>query len=176
MAKYQIGGTDEMLRPSEVFARRLRALRVSRRWTQSELAQRMEEQGRPISKTALLRIEKGERALTLDEACALTLVLRGVPAQLLSPPEGEMLGLTGQQGVDGTGLRNWLRFGEPFPMATEAGRRAVRSSELERDVLVHAQALIDAKNGNDNAGIREALTALGLAAIAHREALEADDG
>ena len=86
----------EGLRPSEIFARRLREVRTARGESQETLAQTMTERGAcPLSKAALLRIEKGKgfdeggRGLSLDEAIALAAVLNAAPAHLLTPPEGE---------------------------------------------------------------------------------------
>jgi hypothetical protein len=68
---------------------------------QTALAEAMAEQGRPLSRTAVLRIEKGTRPLLLDEALALAEVQKAVPSQLLSPREPDYLMLTGKVGVDG---------------------------------------------------------------------------
>jgi transcriptional regulator with XRE-family HTH domain len=83
---------DKKRRPSEVFAVRLRETRKARNLSQTELARRMTNAGRPMSKEALLRIENGTRGLSLDEAIALIAVLFAVPPHLLTPPGDEMCG------------------------------------------------------------------------------------
>ena len=176
MATQKVSRTDEKMRPSAVFAARLREIRKARGLSQELLAHSMTEGGRPLNKAALLRIESGERGLALDEALALAALLHAAPAHLLSPPEEEALvWLTDQRGVDGDGMRDFLRFGEPLALSPE-GQRARLSSSLEQAVIVYARALVDAVQGNDRAGQKEALLALGRMALAHREALEGDDG
>src|SRR5262245_2425001 len=108
------------LRPSEVFAQRLKATRTDRHLSQTELARRTTDTGRPMAKPALLRIEKGQppemggRGLSLDEALAFCSVLGTAPATMLSPPEGELVWLTDDEAVDGDGLRDWFRHGAVF--------------------------------------------------------------
>src|SRR5688500_4231713 len=102
---------DDWKRPSEIFAARLRETRKARDLTQTELAQLMTDAGLPLSKPALLRIENGERGLSLDEAIALSAVLYAVPAHLLTPPDDGIVALTDKLGVDGEGLRAWLLHG-----------------------------------------------------------------
>jgi transcriptional regulator with XRE-family HTH domain len=142
--------------PSEVFASRLRAIRKERGLSQDDVARRMTEGGRPLSKVALLRIEKGTRGLSLDEALALARVLDVAPAHLLSPPDGSTVSLTDNVAVDGAGLRNWLLFGEPLLHETPTGRRAHMRMRFAAAVETYAQALVDAKNGGDTAGVENA--------------------
>ena len=142
---------------------------------QAELARKMTAVGRPLGKLALMRIENGERGLSLDEALALAFLLQAAPAHLLKPREGELVALVDGGNGNGAAIRNFLRFGEPFG-STPEGKRERLSARLGEAVLVYAQALIDANRGNDRAGMNEALAALGRVALEHREALEANDG
>jgi hypothetical protein len=137
----------------------------------------MAEAGRPLSKLTLLRIESGDRGLPLDDALALADVLGVAPAHLLTPPDGEMVWPTDKRGVDGEGMRNFLRFGHPMLGATPEGKRARLSAALEEIVLAQAQAFVDAARGGDKAGKLDALKALGETALDYRKALEdGDDG
>src|SRR5688500_17476466 len=97
MEATKVNKTKPQLKPSEVFASRLRELRISRGMSQAELAKRMTAVGRPISKVGLLRIESGARGISLDEAIALIAELHAVPPHLLTPPEGEYVWLTDKQ-------------------------------------------------------------------------------
>lgn len=160
-------------RPSEVFAEKLKAIRTDRRVSQTELAQRMTEAGRPMSKRALMGIEKGKqeggRGLSLDEAIALCQLLRAAPATMLTPAEGELVWLTDDTGTDGDGLRNWWSHGAVFSPA--ATREKLRE-DIEQVVLAYAQALLDADKGGDNAGVLDAMKGLARSAYAYGKELE----
>jgi hypothetical protein len=125
--------------------------------------------------TLALRIEKGStpeeggRGLSLDEALAFCSVLQAAPANMLSPAEGELVWLTADRGVDGEGLRNWLRFGAVFSPATT--REKLRD-DIEEIVLGLAQALLDAYRSGDNAGVLDAMRALARSAVTYSKELE----
>lgn len=150
---------QEHNRPSDVFAKRLKEIRGSRGLSQTALARLVTDAGRPLSKAALLRIESGERRLTLDEAMALALILGVAPAHLLSPPGDAIVWITDQWGTDGSGLRNWLLLGDPH-LLTVPGQRVRLRTRLAFAVETYAQAIVDAKRGNDTAGRRAAIAAL----------------
>lgn len=160
-------------RPSEVFVSRLRETRDARRLSQAELAQRMTERGRPMSKQALLALENGRRSVSLDEALALAAILYVAPAHMLSPPDEEIVWLTDTQGVDGEGMRAWLLHGDEFVATASDYQRGELAKGFERVALAHAQALLDAQRGDDKAGVKTQLVALGQTALAYRDALEA---
>jgi transcriptional regulator with XRE-family HTH domain len=159
-------------RPSQVFAKRLRETREARGFTQTELAQLVTGKGQPISKAALLRIERGKRGLSLDEAFALAQVLNVAPAHLLSPPDDEQVWLTPSYAVDGTGMRNWLLFGAPILAMTEPGQRASARMKLVFNVEVYAQAIVDADRGRDEEGKRVAIAALEGAILGHQKEID----
>ena len=104
----------ESLRPSEVFARRLRETRKARNLTQGQLAEMLTKAGVPMSKTALLGIEGGKRGLSLDEALAITAELNAVPTHMLLPPEGVFVQIDDNFGTDSRGFREFLRYGFPW--------------------------------------------------------------
>jgi transcriptional regulator with XRE-family HTH domain len=163
-------------KPSDVFAQRLQAKRLAEGLTQTELARLATDEGRELNRAAVLRIERRDRGLALDEAVALATLLGAVPAQMLTPPEGERLGLTDKRGVDGAGLRNWFNYGDPVLAmpATVGGdeTRAVLRGRLEQDLRVHALALTDAVRGKDKEGIRAAVEAIVRAVKAYQDAIE----
>lgn len=160
------------MRPSRVFGDRLREIRRDRKFSQTELAHRMTERGRPMSKEALLRVERGGRGLSLDEALALAACLHVAPAHLLSPPGEEIVWLTDKQGVDSEGMRAWLLHGDEFIATASEYQRGELAKALEGVVLAHARALVDAQKGDDKAGVRNQLYALGRAALRYQKALE----
>ena len=152
------------MRPSEVFAGRLRETRKARGgMSQTELAERMTDAGRPLSRAALLRLESGSRGLLLDEALALAVCLWVAPAHLLTPPDGAVVGLTDKMAVDD--LRDWFATGNPFPFPVWPAEprdedRALLNRNFERSVASYAQALIDADKAGDEDGRRAALRAI----------------
>jgi transcriptional regulator with XRE-family HTH domain len=156
---------DKKRRPSEVFAKRLRETRKARGMSQTELAQRMTDWGRPMSREALLRIENGSRGVSLDEALALAATLFAVPPHLLTPLGDEYVWLTDKMGVDGEGMRAWLRYGDAFIADSGDLPDELVADRLQEAIAVHAQALVDATRGNDEAGKREALRAIGQAVL-----------
>jgi transcriptional regulator with XRE-family HTH domain len=165
---------ERQMRPSDVFGARLRETRKSRGLSQEALAQAMTSAGRPINKVAITRIERGERGLSLDEAFALALILRVAPAHMFSPDEGEVVWLTGNQGVDGSGLRNWLMFGDPLLLSPE-GRRARARIGFVFGIEELAEALVDAKRGGDQAGVETAAKAIKDRIEAHQEAIDEEE-
>jgi transcriptional regulator with XRE-family HTH domain len=175
MAKLTIS-TEEGMRPSAVFAQRLRETRGARDLSQSELVTRMGEIGRPLGKASLVRVEKGTREPTLDEAIGLAAALWAAPANLLSPPAEGMLALTANMAIDSDGLRNWLLTGFPLRRWPDSPREEDRPAFrrwLEEVVVAHAGALADAARVNDKAGITAAAEAIIAAVRQYQEALEA---
>ena len=159
---------------SEIFARRLRETRLARGLSQAELARQMQERGVAMSKVAVLRIERGERGLSLDEALAFARVLGASPAHLLSPPDGEHVWLIETEGLTGGELRNWLLFGDPF-LVSEEGQRVRARYKAIFAIEGLAQAIVDAKRGDDRAGVEAAFRQLVEVTQTHRDELEAID-
>ena len=160
-------------RPSQVFAAKLRDIRKNRGdgFTQEELARKMTDAGHPMSTLTLARIEKGERVPTLDETLALAQLLYVAPAYLLSPSGGNVW-LTDKIGVDGAGMRNFLLLGDPL-LLTPPGRRTALRFELANAIEKIAQAIVDARRGNDEAGVLAGTKALKDVIDGHREQLAA---
>jgi transcriptional regulator with XRE-family HTH domain len=160
-------------RPSEVFAGKLKTTRKQRLVSQTELAQKMTEAGRPMSRRALLGIEKGKevggRGLLLDEAIALCELLGAAPTTMLTPAREGLIWLTDDAGVDGEGLRNFLQHGAAFSPATTREKLRV---DIEQVVLAYAQALLDAQRGGDQAGVRDAVRGLARSAVTYAKELD----
>jgi transcriptional regulator with XRE-family HTH domain len=175
MTRTVMGVIDEPAkRASELFGQRLRETREARGLSQTELAEHMTNQGRPMSKAALLRIEKGTRGLSLDEAIALAAILYAAPVNLLSPPEDSLVELTSGRVVDGGGMRNFLLTGDSilaWPESPAEDDRERLRLILERSLTAYATALLDAIRGADPAGKRAALTAIQATVDDHRRAL-----
>lgn len=67
---------------------RLRKWRNRRGFTTSELAEKMGELGQPIHASAVTKIEKGDRGVTLDEWIAFAAALNVPPVALILPLDG----------------------------------------------------------------------------------------
>ncbi len=149
-------------RPTEVFAARLKEVRKARGMSQAELAERATQAGVPLGKLALMRIENGQRGVSLDEMVALTELLGASPAHMLCPDDGEWIALHDNTAVDGSGLRFWLRTGDALLISPEG-----REVRLEVLFVAYARALVDASRSSDKAGIHDAV--LGILDAAKRE-------
>lgn len=144
-------------KPSEIFGKRLRKIREGRGkgFSQAAVADLMTKAGRPMNKASILRIERGEREPSLDEALGLAWVLGVAPAHLLSPSDDGYIFVVDQVGIDSSALRNWLLFGDPMLLSAE-GRRVRARIRLPFELEALARALLDAKAGGDEAGYKAA--------------------
>ena len=124
------------MRPSEVFAARLRKVRNARELTQTELAYRVESGGVPMNRAALLRIESGVRGLSLDEAFAITAALPAAFAHMLTPPDDASLRLDDKLAIDGSD-REWREWIRTSPERRTPGRSReddVQPTNFQRDL------------------------------------------
>ncbi|MFJ1667369.1 helix-turn-helix domain-containing protein [Streptomyces bottropensis] len=67
-------------------AENVRRIRGQRGMTTYTLSDALAEAGRPITPTAIVRLEKQKRQVTVDDLAALAAALSVTPAQLLEPP------------------------------------------------------------------------------------------
>jgi transcriptional regulator with XRE-family HTH domain len=70
---------------SEQLAKNLRAIRDRRRLSQEDLAVALAAVGRPMQRSAIAKVEKGDRRVDVDDLVALALALNVTPARLLLP-------------------------------------------------------------------------------------------
>lgn len=75
----------ERLPLRDVFRRRLRQTRRARDLTQADLAARVTDQGGAMTQTTVTRLERGSRAVTVDELFSLAYALDVTPLALLLP-------------------------------------------------------------------------------------------
>ena len=80
---------------------------------------------------------------------------------MLTPPGEEIVWLAKDHGVNGEGMRAWLRFGDAFIAQSGDLPDELFEDRAQRAIAIHAQALVDAIRGEDAAGKREALRAIG---------------
>ena len=143
--------------------------------SQAELAARMTEWGRPLSRPALQQLETGKRRVSLDEAFALAMCLWAAPANLLSPPANTVLALTDKMGVGGD-LRTWFNTGDPlgaWPETPTEDDRAALDEILGETLSRLAVPLVDALRARDEDGSKALYAAIKQAVDRHRAALRA---
>jgi len=73
----------------ECFAERLREVRAHKRWTQDDLARRLNELEFPLDRVAISKIEKGRRSVKLEEALAIAYALDVSPNHLFTSYDQE---------------------------------------------------------------------------------------
>jgi transcriptional regulator with XRE-family HTH domain len=76
---------ESPMAPSAVFRQSLREARRLKRWTQQELADALAELGAKIDATAITRIERGVRSVSLDEVVLIAAALGVSPMHLFVP-------------------------------------------------------------------------------------------
>jgi transcriptional regulator with XRE-family HTH domain len=104
--------------PSETFAKRLAIARRARNWSQARLAKILDELGHPMHPTALSRIEKETRQVTIDDAVAIAAALDVALVHMIFPihPEGKVA-LTPKLEVDVAKATRWARGRQPLDPA-----------------------------------------------------------
>jgi transcriptional regulator with XRE-family HTH domain len=94
---------------------RIRELRQARGMTQQDLADRLNLNGARIDRTAVAKIEKGRRELTLAEAFMFAVALSVAPVHLFVPTDDdEPIMLTPTRGSTPEGMRAWIRGESPI--------------------------------------------------------------
>jgi transcriptional regulator with XRE-family HTH domain len=105
--------------PSEVFRARLREVRTLRRWTQADLASALARAGVDLGESAVVRLERGIRGVSLDEAIAIATVLGVSPLHMIVPLDDNGAQLAPALTVSTIDARAWLRGQRPLDQADE---------------------------------------------------------
>lgn len=99
---------------AQTVAANIRTLRNLRAMSQADLSAALAERGHVIPELGVRRMEKGQRAVTVDDLAVLALALDCSPAALLVPLPGRdgWEGMTGVTGHDGEvfpeSVWNWV--------------------------------------------------------------------
>lgn len=103
----------EALTVGEVFGRRVREERKRQGLSQEELVERLEAIGRPMERSNLGRIERGETTGQLNNLVALALALGVAPIHLMTPREDEgsvrLVDHTKVPPIPASAAREWIR-------------------------------------------------------------------
>jgi transcriptional regulator with XRE-family HTH domain len=78
-----------MTLPSEVFRARLRLVRRLKGWTQQQLSAELARADVELSESAIVRMEKGTRGVSLNEAIAIAAVLGVSPLHMTVPLDND---------------------------------------------------------------------------------------
>jgi transcriptional regulator with XRE-family HTH domain len=105
--------------PSEVFRVRLREVRRLKLWTQQRLADELEPLGVRLDASAITRIERGTRGVTLDDAIAIAAALGVSPLHMFVPLDDNGAQLAPALTVSTVDARAWLRGQRPLDQADE---------------------------------------------------------
>jgi transcriptional regulator with XRE-family HTH domain len=148
--------TYEPMRPSEVFAKRLRDRRERTGRTQQQLAKDLDAVGVPMSRYVLMEIEKVGKRIALDDAIGIAASV-GVPLHMLTPPSGASLQITEHLSVAANDVREFLLTGAPWiPDVTHAERSRSADELFNLEVERLAGALVDAKLDDNQIAAKEA--------------------
>lgn len=110
-----------MIPISEIFRERLREARRHKEWTQQDLSEALAAMGVRLESTAINRLERGSRGVSLDEAFALAAALGTSPLFLLMPSDmSTVVELAPGLGVSAEIVRKWIQ-----------GRRVLRATQSD---------------------------------------------
>ena len=119
-------------------AKLLRAVRKQRGWTQQKLAERLGENGLPMDRATIAKIEQGGTRATnlpLEDLLALAVALGVNPIELFVPREDSQILKVGQTNIGSVQARSWLRQREPLREAdSKVYWREVPDDEWQRIV------------------------------------------
>jgi transcriptional regulator with XRE-family HTH domain len=93
---------------SEVFREQIRRRRRLEDWTQQDVSEKLAALGVHMDPTAITRLEKGSRGVSLEEALALAVVLKMSPFGLCAPPDNRDVAIAPGLTVTAYTLRKWF--------------------------------------------------------------------
>ena len=129
-----------MVFPSEVFREQLRTVRRFKGWTQQQLADALADVGVKLDATAITRLERGTRGVTLDDVIAIAAVLGVSPLHLFVPlGNGDSTldiapGLT----AGAADVRAWIRGQLPLRVGDDDSLFYLQAPDRDWDVIALA--------------------------------------
>lgn len=103
-----------MSSPSSVFAARLADLRRVRGWTTQDLSDRLRDLGVDLHPTAITKIEKRVRGITLDEVVAIAVAFHVPPVMMWLPLDTASFDITPRKAVNPWLVLGWVRNKTPL--------------------------------------------------------------
>ncbi|MGH9250758.1 MAG: helix-turn-helix domain-containing protein [Acidimicrobiales bacterium] len=97
--------------PSQALAAAVRECRRTRKgWSQERLSRELDGLGVRLHPTAIVKIERGTRGVSVDEAFALALALQVAPVHLLVPLDDDApVAVTPNTSAPAAEVRDWVR-------------------------------------------------------------------
>lgn len=151
------------LRPSQVFAGRMRYLRERRRWSQQDLADRLAEMGNPTDRATIARTETLTRGLSLDDAVLYAAALGGSLTHMVATPAPPLsdetpIAIGPKFVVPPVRVRRWVRGQaslreedrQTFTEEVSDDERAVREDTYLAVIAARSQHFIDAMLAGDD--------------------------
>lgn len=122
-------------RPSETLARQIREARKQQGLSQEALAERIKELGGKLSATAVVRLESGGRAVTVDDLVLIARALEVSPLYLLLPitSDAEVRLAPGDEPLHSGFARMWARGEASLPQV----RAMLEGRDLGREHVEH---------------------------------------
>lgn len=136
-----MGTNTHILTAAQLFGRRVREERLRQNHlSQQGLAERLRKIGKPLDRTMIGRIERGESTAMLDQVLALAAALGVAPIDLITPTDASVsVEVAGTLVVPGAVARAWIRGNAPLPGQPWAtyltGRPRTEVRELVRRLL-----------------------------------------
>jgi transcriptional regulator with XRE-family HTH domain len=113
-------GRVRPLKPSQIFAKRMRDVRNRRGWSMRDFSERLSGLGVKLSASQIAKIETGIRHVSLDEGIAIAIALGVSPLHLFVPIDKvQPVALTPKFTQAPTIVRAWVRGTLPFPTSRE---------------------------------------------------------
>lgn len=133
-------------------AANVRRVREARGWSTYELARKLKEAGRPISPSALAKIERAERRVDVGDLMALAVALNVAPSGLLLPVDTEPLDdveITGGRTVRALDAWEWIDGRTPLH-DSPAGVRAAYEARMTYRLYGRPHWLVDLEDEEED--------------------------
>jgi 8-oxo-dGTP diphosphatase len=122
--------------PSEVFREQLRTVRRLKGWTQQQLADALAEIGVRIDASAITRLERGTRGVTLDDVVAIAAALGVSPLHLLVPLDNSaQLDVAPALSAVAPDVRAWIRGQRPLRETDDDSVFYAQTPDRDWDVI-----------------------------------------
>lgn len=140
----------------EVVAQAVKVRREQLGWTQGELATAVAEHGMQVDRSGIVRLERGERGVKVEDLLALAAALDATPADLLTPLYARTLTVGARQ-LSAAQVLTWCQ-GDPDAwrrrrISLEELRTTGRDHQLVRDLVDEVTMISEGLTSRDRAAV-----------------------